>query len=145
MEIVEKKLENSAMELQIQVPADMVDIEYRAVFDQLQKTAKIDGFRKGKVPMELIEKRFLENANAQVAENLLKTHFYNAVIEKKINPITMPQYDYEKINRGEIFSFSAVFDIAPTVELGKYQDIQASEKSCKITDEDVNYEIDSVR
>ena len=145
MNIKEKKLENAGMELEIEVPVERVNIEYKSVFDKLKRTVKIDGFRKGKAPEQLIEQRYMEYADQEVAENLLKTAFLDAVTEKQITPIAEPRYDFDKIQRGESFLFKAVFDTPPTVELGKYKEIAAEERTCSINEKDVGSEMETLR
>ena len=58
LNITEKKLENARMELQIDVPVEKVEIEYKAAFNKLKNVAKMDGFRKGKAPLHMVEARF---------------------------------------------------------------------------------------
>lgn len=145
MNIVEKKLENSRMELEIEVPENLVELEYKHVFSKLQKDAKIKGFRKGKVPIEIITQRFKDAADKDVAENLLRTKYMEAVNEKALSPISMPEFKLDKIERGKPLSFTVQFDVAPTVDLGKYKGIEGNEPACKITDSDIDKEIQTLR
>jgi len=140
-----KKLENSRMELQINVPVDNVEQEYKTVFNKIQSGATIDGFRKGKAPLGLVENRYQELADKEVSENLLKRAFMDAVTEKQLTPIAQPQYEFDRISRGEPFSFKAVFEVPPSITLGKYKELHADENSCIITEEDVDNEIESIR
>jgi trigger factor len=133
------------MELTVEIPVERVSDEYDRVFREIQKNAKIDGFRKGKVPLNIIEKRYYDNAGGQVAENLVKETVWEAMSEKKVAPISQPVYDFDSIQRDEPFTYRAVFETPPTVELGKYKAIPAEQRTCKITDEDVQDEIDSMR
>ncbi len=75
LNITEKKLENATMELQIDVPVEQVETEYQAVFNKLKDIVKIDGFRKGKAPLPMVEARFKSEADQEVAENLLRSGF----------------------------------------------------------------------
>lgn len=145
MKVTDKKLENARMELTVEIPVERVSDEYDRVFREIQKNAKIDGFRKGKVPLNIIEKRYYDNAGGQVAENLVKETVWEAMSEKKVAPISQPVYDFDSIQRDEPFTYRAVFETPPTVELGKYKAIPAEQRTCKITDEDVQDEIDSMR
>jgi trigger factor len=140
----EKKLENAIVELEIEVPLENVEEEYKAVFRDVTKSAKIDGFRKGKAPVQVIEKKYREYADQHVAENLAKSMVVEAIREKELQPISEPKYNYDHISRDEPFRFKATFEIYPTVELGKYKHLAATEKSCQITDADVEKEIDSI-
>ncbi|HNW30140.1 MAG TPA: trigger factor [Spirochaetota bacterium] len=145
LNITEKKLENARMELQISVPVEKVELEYKAVFDKFKNYAKIDGFRKGKAPLHMVEARYRKEADQEVAENLLKSMFLEAVQEKQYNPIAYPQYEFERISRQEPFSFKATFEVPPTVELGKYKGLSADEQVCEIVDEDLEAEITAMR
>ena len=145
LNITEKKLENATMELQISVPVEKVELEYKAVFDKFKNHVKIDGFRKGKAPLNMVEARFRKEADQEVAENLLKSVFLEAVQEKQYTPIAYPRYEFEKISREEPFMFKAVFEVPPTVELGKYQGLAADEQVCEISDSDVEAEITAMR
>ena len=82
MIISEKKLENAQMELHIDVPENRVEIEYKSVFERIRNNARIDGYRKGKAPLELIERKFVDMADQEVAENILRSEYQEAVIEK---------------------------------------------------------------
>jgi trigger factor len=137
-------MENATMELQIDVPVEVVDSEYISVLEKLQKVAKIDGFRKGKAPMGLVETRYIEQADREVAENLVQRLFMDAVSEKQYTPIAQPHYSFEKITRGEAFTFKALFETPPTVTLGKYREIATDEKTVAIKDGDVDDEIRSL-
>ncbi len=143
--ISEKKLENAQIEIQIEVPENRVEIEYKSVINNIRNSAKIDGFRKGKAPIDLIERKYMEIADKEVAENLLRTEYYEAVKEKDFKPISMPQFDFESISRGKTFTFKAIFEIMPTVQLGEYKGLVADERMCAITDDDVTAEIDALR
>jgi len=141
----EKKLENAVVELEIEIPVERVEIEYKAVFHKIQKNAKVDGFRQGKAPVQIVETKYKEYAGNEVAENLVKSTFYDAVEKKELAPIVEPKIAYEIISREEPFKYKATFEVMPTIELGEYTAIASEEKSCNITDTDIETEIESVR
>lgn len=145
LNITEKKLENATMELKIDVPLEKVESEYKAAFNKLQGIVKLDGFRKGKAPLHMVEARFRKEADHEVAENLLRTVFLEAVEEKQLTPIAYPKYEFEKISREEPFTFKAVFEVPPTIELGKYTGIAVDEQVCELTPENQQAEIDAIR
>ncbi len=146
MNIIEEKLANATVKLTIDIPVEKVENEYQTIFKKIQKNAKIDGFRKGKAPVEMVETRYKEHADLEVAESLAKSALHDAVTEKNLVPIAQPSYEFDDgISRDKPFKFSATFEVPPTVELGKYRDISVSERTCKITDDDVMKEIESVR
>ena len=141
----EKKLENAVVELEIEIPVEKVELEYKAVFSKIQRNAKIDGFRPGKAPMPIIESKYNEHAGPDVAENLAKAALFEAVAQKGIAPVSEPRIEYAAVKRDEPFKFTARVEVMPTVVLGEYKGISADEKSCSVTDQDVLNEIDTVR
>jgi trigger factor len=145
LNIKEKKLENSRYEIEVEIPKDRVEVEYKMVFDKFIKSAKIDGFRKGKAPLSIVENRYGEAADHEVADNIVRHEFWNVVTEKKLTPITEPKFEFEKAARGSGFNFKAIFEIPPSIEIGKYKDIHVEEQSCEITENDIQDEIDSIR
>ena len=145
LQVSEKKLENATVELQIEVPESRIEVEYKSVFNRMQREAKIDGFRKGKVPLRIIEQKFGERADYEVVENLLRSVYFEVITEKKLNPVSKPEFDFEKIKRGESFSFKVTFEVAPTVELGNYKNLSVEERNCVIKDKDIENEIASLR
>ncbi len=146
MILSEKKLENARMELEIEVPETAIETEYEKVYNEFQKNAKIDGFRKGKVPREIIIKRFQGSADAEVAENIVKAGYLDALKEKNLRPISEPEIKFDnKLERTKPFKFNIKFDIAPTVELGEYKKITGKEIECKIDNSDIEKEVQLLR
>ena len=146
MILSEKKLENARMELEIEVPETAIETEYEKVYNEFQKNARIDGFRKGKVPREIIIKRFQGSADAEVAENIVKAGYLDALKEKNLRPISEPEIKFDnKLERTKPFKFNIKFDIAPTVELGEYKKITGKEIECKIDNSDIEKEVQLLR
>jgi trigger factor len=133
------------MEIRIEVPENRVETEYKSVYEKIRGNAKIDGYRKGKVPLELIERKFSAMADQEVAENLLRSVYMDAVTEKGYRPIAPPRFDFDSVKRGGTFAFTAVFETMPVIEVGDYRGVKASERACKITDDDVKREIETLR
>jgi trigger factor len=144
LQVSEKRLENATVELQIEIPENRIEVEYKSVFDMIQREAKVDGFRKGKVPLKIIEQKFQEKADFEVVENLLRSVYLEAITEKKLTPFSKPEFDFEKIKRGESFSFKVKFEVAPTVELGNYKNLSVEQRNCVIKDKDIKREIESL-
>ena len=145
MNIQEKKLENSRMEITVEVPADVIEQEYENAFVRIQKSAKLDGFRPGKAPLAMVKARFQERADQDVVENIVKDNYFAAVKEKDLHPVSYPTFDFGKLERGKAFSFKAAFDVPPTMNLGNYTGISVEERTCTISDLDVSEEIETLR
>lgn len=143
--VSETKLENARVELVIEVPADEVEKEFKSVFNKMQRDVKIDGFRKGKVPMSMLEQRFAKAASEEVAERLMRDSLINLLRDKPYNPVATPEYEFDGLERGGILHFKAIIEVYPTVELGEYKGIAVDEKTCDVTDADVEHELEHIR
>ena len=143
--IEEKKLENATVEMVIEIPQSRIDVEYKSVFDKIVKNAKIDGFRRGKAPLKLIENVYRQQAEQEVIENVLKSTYVDAVQEKSHSPVGNPSFDFKEFDRSKPFTYTVKFEVMPTIELGPYREIEAKERTCEIKDKDVDREIDDLR
>ncbi len=133
------------MEMVIEVPQSRIEVEYRSVFDRIAKNAKVDGFRKGKAPLKLIENMFLKEATSEVLEKLLKTTYIEALDSKNYRPIGMPSFNYDSFEREKPLKYTVRFEVMPTVELGSYKGIAVKERVCQVRDDDVEKEINNLR
>lgn len=145
MEVKERKLENATVELEITVPVEEIAEEYNKTIKKIQKRAKVDGFRAGKAPLHLVEKKFSDKAKSEMVESVLQSSYVKALTEKNHRPISQPKIDFEDFSVEKPFKYKALFEVYPTVELKDYKNIAADEKQVEVKDEDVEFEIDSLR
>jgi len=145
LDVKEKKLDNAKMELQVEVPEDRVEQEYQSVFKSIQQKAKIDGFRKGKVPLNIIETRFKDVADSEAAESILKKTYFDVLNENGYTPIGQPEFDFNSIDRNKPFNYTVTFEVPPSVELIDYKGLTAEQVNAKVADQDVEREIEELR
>jgi trigger factor len=141
----DKKLENASVELTIEIPQSRVDVEYKSVFERISKNAKVDGFRRGKAPVKLVENMYREQADREVLESILKATYFDAVQEKNYSPIGEPHFDVKEFDKNKSFTYSVRFEIMPSVEPAPYKELESKERACEIKDKDVEREIDDLR
>lgn len=145
MQIQLKKLENSTVELNIQVPAETVSEYMTKEIENLRKTAKVDGFRQGTAPIQIVKSKYAETLNKNLLEAVVKQTYFNAVEEQNLRPIDYPRFDFDEIKEGEPFAYKAIVELYPTVNLKDYKKIKVKEKQIKVSEDDVNTEIDRMR
>lgn len=145
MQVQVKKLENATVELHIQVPADAVSGYYSKELETLRKTAKIDGFRQGSAPVQMVKSKYADVLNKNLLESVVKDTYFKAVEEQNLRPIEYPSFDFDAIKEGEAFDYKAIVELYPTVTLKDYKKIKVKEKQVKIGDEDVTSEVDRMR
>lgn len=137
----------SALErrLTIQVPAEKVDT---AVDERLKQTArkvKVDGFRPGKVPFNVVKRRFGDSVRQEVLSELMRNHFIEAVTQEKLNPAGTPEIEPVKMAAGEAFEFVATFEVYPEVELKSLEGETVERPVAEVTDADVDTLVDDLR
>ena len=111
------------------------------VFEQKQKTVKVDGFRKGKVPRNIYEKRFgKESLFLEAADLVVDKAYEKAMKESEFKPIVRPSVELKDINEKEcVFSFKIV--TKPEVNVKKYKGLNVKPKKVEVTDEEIEHEL----
>ena len=139
---VEKTKNANEVKLNVTIEAEKFDEAIKKVYFKSAKYFNIPGFRKGKAPMNIVEKYygkeiFYEDAfNEVVPEELEK-----AVEENKLEVVSRPDIDITQIGKGQDLIFTAVFQTKPEAELGKYKGVEIKKIEYKVTDEDVEHEL----
>ncbi|MFB9859780.1 trigger factor [Salinicoccus siamensis] len=140
-----EKQEGNEGILTVTVPAKEVDGALDEAFKKVSKEVSMPGFRKGKVPRQMFEKRFgVESLYQDALDILLPKAYTEAVQEADINPVDQPEVDVEQMEKGQDLIFSAKVTVEPEVKLGEYKGLEAEELDTEVTDEDVQKEIDNM-
>ncbi|ETS33105.1 trigger factor [Photorhabdus temperata] len=131
----------------VTITVPVADVE-KAVSSELVNVAKkvrIDGFRKGKVPMNIVKQRYGASVIQDVLGDLMQRNFINAIIEQKINPAGAPSYAPEQFKDGEDFTYSVEFEVYPEVELKDLEAIEVEKPVVEVKDEDVDTMLETLR
>lgn len=137
-----EKLEGNRGVLTVEVEAEQVNKGLDAAFNKVVKQINVPGFRKGKMPRQMFEKRFGVEALYQDALDFILPEAYaTAVEEAGIDPVDRPEIDVEKMEKGENLIFKATVTVKPEVKLGEYKGLEVEAVSTEVTEEDVNKEL----
>ncbi|MFZ7274281.1 trigger factor [Avibacterium avium] len=129
----------------ITVPAETVDQAVREELKRVAKNARVDGFRKGKVPPHIIEKRFGASVRQDVLGDLLQKHFFNVLVDSKVNLAGRPSFNVEQFEAGKDLVFTATFEVYPEVELKGLDQIKVEKPVVEITEADIDKMVDVLR
>jgi len=138
-----EKTENAnEVKFEITVEAEKFDEAIKKVYFKSAKYFNIPGFRKGKAPMQIVEKYygkeiFYEDAFNEVAQSALE----EAVAENKVEVVSRPEVDIKQIEKGKDLIFTVVMQTKPEAELGKYKGIEIPKIEYNVSDEDINHEL----
>jgi len=124
--------------LTISVPAATVDVEVKNRLRQVSKTQRINGFRPGKVPPSVIQKRYGKSVRQEVAGEIMQRNFVDAIIAEKINPAGRPSFVAKSNEDGKDLEFEATFEIYPQVELKDLDKIAIEKPQVEVTDSDLD-------
>lgn len=137
-----EKLENNYVKLEITIEAEKFDEGLSKAFFRNAKYFNIPGFRKGKAPREVVEKHYGEGVLYEDAFNILAQDAYEMAIEEnKIEVVSSPEVDILQIGKGKDLIFTATVAVKPEVKLGKYKGIKLEKKDYKVTDKDIEEEL----
>lgn len=137
-----EKLEGNNGVLTIEVSAEKVNEGLDAAFKKVVKQVNVPGFRKGKMPRGMFEKRFgVESLYQDALDILLPEAYETAIIEAGIEPVDRPNIDIEQMEKGKELIFKATVTVKPEVKLGEYKGLEVEELSAEVTDEDIENEL----
>ena len=145
MSISIETLEGLQRRVTITVAADKIEAAYKEQLKGYAKNARVDGFRKGKVPHSIIEQRFGVAARQEVLSDEMQRAFFDAVIAEKINLAGRPTFIPNNYQPGQEFSFSVTFEVFPEVELKGLENIEVEKPVVEITDADLDKMVDVLR
>ncbi|MEL0633741.1 trigger factor [Pseudoalteromonas carrageenovora] len=131
--------------LTITVPAENVETEVKKRLQQLSKTQRIDGFRAGKVPVSVINKRFGPAVRQEVAGEVMQRNYIEAIVAEKINPAGAPSFAPKSLEAGKDLEFSATFEVYPEVEVQGLDKIAVEKPAVTVTDEDLANMLETLR
>jgi len=141
-----EKLEGNRGVLTVEVSAEEVSKGLDAAFQKVVKKVNVPGFRKGKMPRGMFEKRFgVESLYQDALDILLPEAYGNAIDETGIDPIDRPDIDIEQMEKGKDLIFKATVQVKPEVKLGEYKGLEVEELDTNVTDEDVQAELTTLQ
>ncbi|WP_337008086.1 trigger factor [Pantoea sp. AS142] len=129
----------------ITVAADSIESAVKKELVDVARKVRIDGFRKGKVPMNIVAQRYGASVRQDVLGELMTRNFVDAIIKEKINPAGAPNYVPGEYKEGQDFTYSVEFEVYPEVELKGLENIEVEKPLVEVTDADVDTMLDTLR
>lgn len=128
----------------VEVPAAELDKALKQAYDRQKSRISIRGFRKGHVPMNVIEKIYGDDVFYEDAANILVSQEYpKAYEESGLDIVSSPKIDITQIEKGKDFIFTAEVATKPDVTLGKYEGVTVTKIDTSVTDEEVEKDIEA--
>ena len=133
----EKKGTNDGV-LTFEVSEDKIEQGLKAAYSRVQKDLSVPGFRKGKVPRQIFNKMYGEEALYEDALNHVLPELYSAAVEEAgIDPVAQPNIDVTSMEKGQPWVITADVTVKPEVKLGEYKNLTVPAQDRNVTDEEV--------
>ena len=132
-----QSLEALKREITITVPVEDVQVAYKARLKEVAKNVKINGFRPGKVPADVVEQRYSKAVLDEVANQLIQSSFVKAIEENALKVAGQPMVTDMQIAKAQPFTFKAEFEVYPEIALNLLDGVEITRESSEVTDQDI--------
>ena len=146
MSLQVERLEHNMAKLTIEVPAEEVEKALQAAYLKERGKISLPGFRKGRVPRQMIEKMYVPEVFYDEAANRMISEAYaKAYDECELELVSQPKIEITQLEKGKEFIFTAEVAVKPEVKLGEYKGLKVDKVSTRVTQKEVDEEIDKER
>lgn len=129
----------------VEIPKEKIDSEIQSRLKNLAGRVKMSGFRPGKVPFNVIQKRYGGQVEKEVLGEVVQSSFYEAVNQEKLRPAGMPHIETDDKKSENNLAYTATFEVYPEITLAPMDQIQLEKPVIDITDADIDQMIDTIR
>ena len=139
MATIVEDISSTKKRLKIEIPADILEKEFTGSLDNVRQRARIPGFRPGKAPISMIEKRFGDDIKSELLEKLIPTYYAEAVKEADLAPVSMPKIETNiDLKRNEPLVFSLTVEVRPKIGDLNYSGITVTGVAASVDDKEVD-------
>ncbi len=135
----------SRRELDIEVPSEEAAREFEKVLDDYGSRVKLDGFRRGKAPRDMVKRLFSEEIREAVIENLAPRVLRESLRSENINPVSTPVIRDVRFRSGEPFRFKAVVEVIPEFDLPPYKKIKVETAAVRVEESEIDRYLEDLR
>ncbi|MBE0509359.1 MAG: trigger factor [Chromatiales bacterium] len=129
----------------VEIPEDRITGEVANRLARLARTAKIKGFRPGKVPMKVVAQQYGAQVRDEVLGEVIQRSYFEAVNQEKLNPAGMPKIEPAQAEGEQGFRYVAIFEVMPEPELAELSGLALEKQVAEVTDADLDKMIDNLR
>jgi len=140
-----KNIESCKKLFKIEIPKDLVEKTTKDVYREINKAAKIPGFRPGSAPQDLLEKRYSGDAKEQVLKRLIPEGYRQALLSHNVTPVGLPRVFNIDFRGDKPLTFEAEVDTRPVIKLKNYKGIKVRKKRISVSEEEINEGLSKLR
>ena len=144
MQVTSEAVSGIARRLNVSVPTSRVNEQFEARLKRTAKTAKINGFRPGKVPLNVVRREYGAGIYQEVVNDVIRDTVFEAIQQEKINAVGMPNIDKVE-NKDDALVYEATVEVYPEVEVSAFDALEVERKSSEVNDKDVDQMIENLQ
>lgn len=145
MQVSVETTSNIERQMTIGVPAQEIDQAVQKRLQETARTARLNGFRPGKVPMSVVKRRFGGSVRKEIVGEVMRDNYIKALQEQNLNPAGWPRFEAKTMEEGKDLEFVAVFEVMPEIELGDLSAATIEKPDADVTDSDIDTMISNLR
>ncbi|MDF1677231.1 MAG: trigger factor [Legionellaceae bacterium] len=138
-------LEGLERKINVLVPSEKIESEVSSRLKNMATRTKIDGFRPGKAPLQLVKQRYSSDVRLDVIRDLLQPSLYDALKEQALTPVASPRIDPGPVEENQDFSYAAIFEVFPEFEIKPLGQHEIELIQAEVSDKDVDTTIEKLR
>ncbi len=145
MQVSIETLEGLERRMTVQIPSDEVDAAVERKLRDLSKTVRIDGFRPGKVPLKVVQRKYGGHVRQEVIGDVIQSSYQQALIQEKVRPAGAPSIDEINDAEKQDVSYTATFEVYPELDALDFESIEVEKPMVEVTDEDFDKMLETLR
>lgn len=145
MQVSVEKTKGLERRMTVQLPAEQFESACEKRLRSIAQTAKLDGFRPGKVPRSVVQKRYGESIRHEVLNDLISNTYGQAIDQEQLKPAGLPRIDSQPPLAGQDVEYTATLEVLPEFNLADLTKIKIIKPTVDITDDDVNSALEKLR
>jgi len=145
MQVSVKQSGDLEREMTVEVPEERIAGRVKDRLRELSKTAKVDGFRPGKVPFSVVQRRFGGRIREEILSEVLRSSFSEAITQEDLKLVGEPAIEPQTTGLGDGLSYTATFEVYPTIVLAPIEKLTLERPVCEILDPDIDRMVETLR
>ena len=145
MQVSVEETSELGRKITITIPSDKVEKEINQRLNGLKGRVKIDGFRPGKVPLNVVRQRYGAQVNQEVMADEMQASYRDAVLQEKLRPASSPSIEPQNIEKGQDITFVALIDVYPEFKLCDFSKLEVTVPTSEVGDTDIDLTLDRIR
>lgn len=145
MQVSVEATSNLQRRMTVEIPAERISGEVQSRLKRLATTAKVKGFRPGKVPMKVVEQQYGKQVRDEVVGEVIQSTYFEAITQEQLHPASMPTIETVNGEEGQNLQYAAVFEVMPEVAMADMAGAKLEKVTAEISDADLDSMIENLR